>query len=199
MKRNIAISGLSHTGVPEDEGQHLQSVYKPASAFGGPGKYIDDSGAHMNEHHPLATEKSSHTIMKDWGKYYDTKCEYYTEKSPPNLIKTRFLQRLFTNSKFIIILRYPLSVGYATQKWSRTSIESLVEHTLKGYEVLAKDLPHLKAIFIVRYENFVENPQQEMDKIYQFIGVESNPVGNDIRANVNEKKFLCATKIERTQ
>tara|TARA_B110000881_G_C18597651_1_gene532658 strand:- start:3087 stop:3881 length:795 start_codon:yes stop_codon:yes gene_type:complete len=189
MKRHASISGCSHTGVPEDEGQHLQSVYKPASAFGGPGKYIFDSGAYMTEDHPLATEHSANNIMMQWGRYFNKKCEYYVEKSPPNLIKTRFLQGLFPKSKFIIILRHPLAVGYATQKWSRTSIESLVEHTLRGYEILAKDLSYLNSAFIVRYEDFVQNPQIEMDNIYKFLGVDSSPVGNDIRPNVNDKYF----------
>jgi hypothetical protein len=65
----------------------------------------------------------------------------------------------------------------------------LVEHTLRGYEVLAKDLSHLNGAFIVRYEDFVQNPQNEMDKIYEFIGVDSSSAGEDIRANVNDKYF----------
>jgi hypothetical protein len=189
IKGHTSVSGFSRTEVPRDEGQHLQSVYKPANAFGGPGKYIYDQTSYMNEQHPLATEKSATTIMTEWRKYYDDRSEFYVEKSPPNLIKTRFLQKLFPNSKFIIILRHPLAVGYATQKWSRTSIESLVEHTLRGYEILAEDLPYLKKVFVVRYEEFVKNPQQEMDKIYQFIGIDSSPFEHKIRTQVNEKYF----------
>ena len=33
------VSGFSQTGVPEDEGQHLQSVYKSAKSFGGAGTW----------------------------------------------------------------------------------------------------------------------------------------------------------------
>ena len=33
------ISGFSNTGVPEDEGQHLQDVYPPAYVLGGPGRF----------------------------------------------------------------------------------------------------------------------------------------------------------------
>lgn len=40
IREHPAISGFRNTGVPEDEGQHLQSVFKPANSFGGPGKYI---------------------------------------------------------------------------------------------------------------------------------------------------------------
>ena len=33
------VSGFSLIGVPEDEGQHLQSVYKSAKTFGGAGTW----------------------------------------------------------------------------------------------------------------------------------------------------------------
>ena len=32
-------SGFANTGVPADEGQHLQDVYPSARAFGGPGRF----------------------------------------------------------------------------------------------------------------------------------------------------------------
>ena len=32
------VSGFRDTGVWEDEGQHLQTVYRPAAAHGGPGQ-----------------------------------------------------------------------------------------------------------------------------------------------------------------
>lgn len=189
MKRNDAISGLSHTGVLEDEGQHIQSVYQPGNVFGGPGKYIFESEAYMDELHPLATEKSAYKIMQAWEKFYDPKCEYYIEKSPPNLIRTRFLQHLFPNSTFIFILRHPLAVGYATQKWSRTSIESLVEHTLRGFEILAQDLPFLNSAYVLRYEDFIAEPQNEIDQIYKKLKIPSNRVQNVIKADGNEKYF----------
>ena len=43
------ISGLSGTGVPADEGQHLQSVYPAAKVYGGPGRFgfAPESGSHL--------------------------------------------------------------------------------------------------------------------------------------------------------
>ena len=43
------VSGLSNTGVWEDEGQHLQDVYPPAAEFGGLGRFAFADGAHMTE------------------------------------------------------------------------------------------------------------------------------------------------------
>jgi len=166
IREHPLVSGFSQTGAPEDEGQHLQTIYNPAKAHGGPGKYIFDKRSYINEHHQLATEKSAKAILEQWKPYYDTSCSYLIEKSPPNLIRTRFLQKLFCNCKFVVILRHPLAVAYATQKWSKTSIKSLVEHTLRGYEILLEDLPFLNSAYVLRYEDFVVNPQEEIDNIY---------------------------------
>ncbi len=183
------ISGFLNTGVPEDEGQHLQTVFKPARKYGGPGKYIFKHGSHMTEEHNLATDVSAEKIMEQWGKYYDHSCEHYIEKSPPNLIRTRFLQKLFPNSKFIVILRHPLAVSYATQKWSKTSIRSLIKHTLLGYEIFMKDMGYLSNVYVLRYEDFVIRPQEEIDKIYNFLNLNSQKIQHVVKPDVNEKYF----------
>ena len=189
IREHPNVSGFFKTGVPEDEGQHLQSVYKQAIKFGGPGKYIFNKKSYMDENHELATEQSANELMNQWQKHYDESCEYYIEKSPPNLIRTRFFQKLFPKSKFIVILRHPLAVGYATQKWSKTTIKSLLEHSLRGYEIFKNDLPHLNSAYVLRYEDFVLNPQEEMEKIYAFIGIDSQSIQHEIRTNINEKYF----------
>ena len=189
LRAHPLVSGFSKTGVPQDEGQHLQSVFKPALAFGGPGKYIYNQNSYMNEHHSLATEQSAKSIWKQWSEHYNKESVHYIEKSPPNLIRTRFLQKLFPNSKFVCILRHPLAVSYATQKWSKTSIESLIEHTLLGYEILMKDIDYLSNAYVIRYEEFTNRPQREIDKIYDFLGLKSLPIQNNVRSNINEKYF----------
>ena len=39
LTRHPEVTGFSDTGVPEDEGQHLQTLYAPAYAHGGPGRF----------------------------------------------------------------------------------------------------------------------------------------------------------------
>lgn len=47
------ISCFANTGAPEDEGQHLQSVYRPARFHGGPGKFGFSPEAHLTDASPL--------------------------------------------------------------------------------------------------------------------------------------------------
>ena len=49
LKEQDEISGLSKTNELEDEGQHVQTVYKPAYEFGGVGKFGFDIKARLDE------------------------------------------------------------------------------------------------------------------------------------------------------
>lgn len=189
LREHPLISGLSETLAPKDEGQHLQTVIEPAKAYGGPGRYAYNKNAYLNENHPLATEQSAKTMFEEWEIYYDSKCEYYIEKSPPNLIRTRFLQKLFPNSRFVVILRHPLAVGYATQKVSKTSIRSLIRHTLIGYEIFVKDMGYLENVYVLRYEDFAVAPQDEINKVYDFLGLTSIPIRQSVKDDVNDRYF----------
>ena len=187
IRDHPSVSGFTNTGAPEDEGQHLQNVFEPASTYGGPGKFIFDNRSYMNELHSLASNESAIKIFDQWSQYYDISCEYLIEKSPPNLIRLRFLQKLYPSSKFIVILRHPLAVGYATQKWSKTSIKSLVLHSLMGYERFLKDLPFLNSVYVIRYEDFVAEPQSTINDIYNFIGLDPTSITHKISNDINDK------------
>jgi len=194
MKKNPDISGFENTGVSEDEGQHLQSIYLPALSFGGPGRFGFDPNSYMDEKHPLASEENGKKLYEQWIKYWDLSKTYLIEKSPPNLVRTRFLQRLFPNSSFIAVLRHPIAVAYATQKWSRTSISSLIEHTCICYERFLSDLPFLNNVFVLRYEDFVKKPQRVLDEIFNFIGIPCISITSTVHENINEKYFVTWAK-----
>lgn len=189
IRSHPLISGFLHTGVPEDEGQHLQSVYKPAKAFGGPGRYIFDNRSYMNEHHELATALSARSIMQEWAPYFDASCDYYLEKSPPNLVRTRFLQALFPMSTFIVLLRHPIAIAYATRKWSDSPIDLLMEHTLRGFEIFSTDLPHLDSVYVLRYEDLTSNPQDMLAAICAQIGVSEHNFDATTIRSTNENYF----------
>ncbi len=189
IREHSNITGFSGTGVPEDEGQHLQSVFKPALAYGGPGKFVFDGRSYLDESHPLATPENAALIFEEWSKCLDLSCDFVIEKSPPNIIRTRFFQKLYPNSKFIAILRHPLAVSYATKKWAKTSISSLLEHTFLAYDIFFKDMKFLDSIYILRYEDFILDPQKTVDGIFDYLGMETVEVTHNIRQGVNEKYF----------
>jgi hypothetical protein len=190
LREHGQVSGFRDTRVPEDEGQHLQTVYPPAREFGGPGRFGFNRRSFMDESHPLARDTSARRLFEQWSRYWDTDKDYLIEKSPPNLVRTRFLQAVFPNSAFIVLLRHPIAVAYATKKFSRwSSVKSLVEHSLVCYERFITDAPFLDRIHLVKYEDFVRRPQQAIGEICRFIGIQNVSVAAAVRQDLNENYF----------
>ncbi|MGB3403953.1 MAG: sulfotransferase [Microcoleaceae cyanobacterium] len=189
LQEHPQISGFENTGVYEDEGQFLQSVYPVAGVYGGPGKFGFNSASFLNEHSPLVTAENKTKIFQEWSQYWDLEKPYLLEKSPPNLVRTRFLQSLFPEAIFIILLRHPIAVSYATQKWSQTQLHTLIKHWLVCHERFQQDKPYLKRVLVLKYEDFIDNPQLTLDQIYHFIGIESDPLHQTIHKTVNDRYF----------
>jgi hypothetical protein len=175
LREHPGASAFRGTDAPEDEGQHLQSVYLPAKAYGGPGKFGFHAEAHLTEASPLVSQDSLDNLYAAWSQYWDTGKRVLLEKSPPNLIRSRFLQALFPNSYFVMIVRHPIAVSYATQKWSDTSLPSLLEHWLLCHKLFEQDRPHLKHVLVIRYEDFVADPALWLGKVYSFLGLDLWP------------------------
>lgn len=181
------VSGFENTGVPEDEGQLLQSVYPPAWAFGGPGKFGFHPAAHLTETSPLVGAASRERLLSEWKPYWNLEKPVLVEKSPPNLIRTRFLQSLFPECSFIVLMRHPIAVAYATQKWSHTSIRPLVEHWLVCHEIFERDRSELGRLLVLKYEDFVAEPGVFLQRIHAFLGLDDATKAPMVRTDVNEK------------
>jgi hypothetical protein len=190
LREHPAISGFSDTGAIEDEGQHLQNVFPPGNRFGGPGRFAFDPAAAMDESHPLATPESARRLMEVWGPRFDLSRRYLVEKSPPTLIRTRFFQAIFPGSRFLVILRHPVAVAYATRKWSHTTIPSLLEHTLTAYERFLADRPYLHHCRTIHYERFVSTPREQLAEIAAWLELSPPKVDlHHIRSDINRNYF----------
>jgi hypothetical protein len=180
LARHPDVSGLHATGVREDEGQHLQQVYPKAKAYGGSGHFANDEAAHLTEHSPLATRQSADRLLAAWRPFWDLDRPLLVEKSPPNLIMGRFLQALFPGSALVVVVRHPVVVALSTKKWRRlvstnvarySTVSGLVAHWLRAHELLLEDAPRLRRLHVVRYEDLVEHPADELARIQEFLGL----------------------------
>jgi hypothetical protein len=174
-------TGFRDTGVPEDEGQHLQSVYRPARAHGGPGRFGFDPGAHLTEDSPLVTDENRERLAADWRPHWDMSRRVLIEKSPPNLIRGRFLQAMFPGSRLVMMMRHPIAVACATRKWSWSSYSEL--------ETLIADAPHLRDPVILRYEDLVADPDRVLGAAYRASGLDPHPSGITVRTGINDAYF----------
>jgi hypothetical protein len=186
LGRNIArmknCTGLQNTGVLEDEGGFLQDVYPTEGGCGGPGRFGFDSRAHLTEQSPLLTEENIARLRARWHRYWDNRKTIFVEKTPANLLMTRFLQAAFPNSYFVVLKRHPIAVGMAAQKWkvNVTSLANMFEHWLHCHALFEQDRPYLKHVYELTYEGYVENARKYHEEIAAFIGTSlPEPPKND--------------------
>jgi len=192
-------SGFADTGVPADEGQHLQDVYPPARAFGGPGRFGLDPAARMTEKHALVSEESRARLLASWEPHWDIERAVLVEKSPPNLIRARFLQALFPGATFVVIARHPIPVSLATARWRGTrQIGPLIEHWVCCHRLLAEDEPHLDRVQVVRYEELVADPEASVRGVWASLGLDAAPpVDARIEPGSNESYFAQWKALKR--
>ena len=167
------VSGFSGTGVVEDEGQHLQSVYPPARAQGGPGRFALSDRVHLTERSDLVSTASAGLLFEQWQPHWDLSRPVLLEKSPPNLVMSRFLQALFPSARFIMVVRHPVIVALSTKKWARkTPLSQLLDHWFQAHDVLREDAPHVRHLHAVKYEDFVSRPDEALGGIATFLGLD---------------------------
>ena len=174
------VSGLSETGVWEDEGQHLQDVYPAADRFGGPGRFAFAEAAHLSEDSPLVSERNRERLLSAWAPHWDTSRRLLVEKSPPNLIRFRFLQALFPGARFVAVIRHPVPVTYATHRFyrklhrrpQRPTIDRLLEHWVTAHEIFRRDLGSLDRVIVVRYEELTDRPADVLARVGDELGLD---------------------------
>jgi hypothetical protein len=113
------------------------------------------------------------------------------EKTPGNLIMTRFLQAAFPSSYFVVIKRHPVAVSLATQKWTMSALHRLFEHWLHCYALFEEDKPHLTNVYEVRYEDYVQAPDKYHQQIAIFIGSSVPNDGMESLTAAQNDKYLA--------
>jgi hypothetical protein len=164
------VSGLADTGVAEDEGQHLQDVYPPARARGGPGRFALHPAAHLTEESPLLTPAVADRLLAAWRPHWDLTRPVLVEKSPPNLLMSRFLQAAFPEARFVMVVRHPVIVGLSTRKWARLRpLGALLDHWFAAHRTLEADAACLRRLLVVKYEHLVADPERTLAGIAGFL------------------------------
>jgi hypothetical protein len=192
------VSGFSGTGVPADEGQHLQCVYPAAKESGGPGRFGFAPGSHLTEVSPLVSEESASKLFEEWSGHWDLSRPVLLEKSPPNLLKTRFLQALFPGSAFVVIVRHPIPVSIPTATWRGTRrYGRMFEHWLRCHALFEVDRERLERVHVLTYEQLVHDPFGVLSGIFDFLGLEPIPPSERVEGGANEKYFRQWQELKR--
>lgn len=198
LARHIAdmenCTGFTNTPpLKSDEGQNLQNVYPFESEFGGPGKFGFDPRAHLTENSQLLTRNNVAKLRASWHSYWDASKTIFVEKTPGNLLMTRFLQAAFPNSYFIVIRRHPIPVSLGTPKLGQataTSLHRLFAHWLHCHDLFERDKKHLRRVYELTYEKYVAEPDRYHQEIAAFIGTRARENGTVKIRTDRSNKYL---------
>lgn len=173
LRSHPRMSGFEGTGVRQDEGQYLQTVFSTAPRVIGPARFAFSRAAHQTERSSLAVPETGNRLFEEWSTHWDLGCEILLEKSPPNVLRMRLLQAVFPATTFVVVLRHPLMASLATKKWARgRSMHRLLEHWFRCYERAFEDARHLDSVELVKFEELAASPGVVLDRLAGALGVE---------------------------
>lgn len=124
--------------------------------------YFDACAAYLDVLYGRMIEKSGKNMMLD--------------KTPAYALVLPFLVKVYPNAKFIVLTRHPLAIftSYANSFFDGDYDAALAFNNILGRYVpaIASFLREKTVPFHhVRYEDVVQHPEQEMAKIFEFLGL----------------------------
>lgn len=128
-------------------------------------------------------------------RYWDTSKRVLLEKSPPNIVKTRFMQAMFgpAHSVFLVLTRHPVAAAY--HDWRVQGLHDCgrryIEHWLRLHDALRVDVPYLHTVHGATFEQFVASPDIYLNTMCTVIGVSPTdlPLINSSSSNNNDNSI----------
>jgi hypothetical protein len=115
-------------------------------------------------------------LKKDWAAYYDNRnAPVLLEKSPTNAGRMLWLQKHFPNAHFICIIRNGYAVAEGINRKTGYSFSQTAKQWNDSNQIMLGDLPKVENWHKIFYEGLVANPEEELIKICDFIGIDSTP------------------------
>ncbi len=166
LRAHPDVTGFNETNAPRDEGQHLQTVIETDAALGGPGAFAFNERARLTEADVPHYATQLGTLRTEWAARWDHRA-IRVEKSPPNIIRTRFLQEVMPDARFVFIVRHPLAVALATVKWMKSkNVEEPFRHWFAVHHAMLEDARKLRRSVCVRYEDLASDLDGALARIW---------------------------------
>lgn len=108
--------------------------------------------------------------LHDWGfQYISQRGKVLLEKSPPNALRSRWLQAHFTRPRFIVMFRHPCAVAEGIRRREGHDLRDAARHWNDANKMLLDDLSHIESWTEVRYEELCERPMETMRRLLEFL------------------------------
>lgn len=168
-------------GLPK-EGQLLSDAF-PRPRFNGVGRLWSlrpDLFHWTEEHDPSPAARARY----DWLPHFPRGRGLLLEKSPPNTLRSRWLQRYFSPARFLGIVRSPYATCEGIRRRIGCEIADAARHWTASMEFMLSDMEHLERCLWFRYEDLTAEPERYLDQMERFLGLET-PLDRTGIAKVN--------------
>jgi hypothetical protein len=111
-------------------------------------------------------------IQYDWAAHYPQCNGILVEKSPPNTLRSRWLQHNFRPARFLAITRHPYAVCEGIRRREGYAIEDAARHWRMANECMLDDLTHIDHSLFVTYEDVCARPMEFLERLHIFLGLQ---------------------------
>lgn len=159
-----------HVGALGVEGQYCTKALDTPESMGVPRIWTRELDAFRwtEADAPRQALRAAH----DWLATYPSNARVLFEKSPPNTIRSRWLQAHFPNTRFIVTYRHPYAVCEGMRRRGGYPIRDAAQHWTTANRLLCSDLPHLNEVYEYTYEDFCDHSAEILSDVTDFLGLD---------------------------
>lgn len=110
-------------------------------------------------------------IKNSFYKKWDLSKPILGEKSPHHMVRLEFWSEVFKPAKFVGIVRNGFAVAEGIRRRRSHDISECAFHWNRAHEIMIADLSKVD-LYLMKYEDLISCPQEEMNKVFEFLGVE---------------------------
>ena len=121
-------------------------------------------------------------VFYDWYLAYTNRNQYLLEKSTPNVLRMRWLNKHFAPANFIIIVRSPYAVIEGMKRKVGVPIERATAHWCRVHKIIMEDISMLDKHLLITYDELTEKPKEIFDLICNMLNIPNS-------FNIESKEF----------
>lgn len=133
---------------------------------------------------------TDHSISKILEAIYSLHAEFekkpiWGDKTPEYLYHTRLIKKLFPNTRFIHIIRDVRDYCLSTRKAWNKNIYRAAQKWVDGIEFVRQETSTIKKDYYeIKYENLIDEPAYEVEKVCKWLGIKYTPDLIEIKGQI---------------
>jgi hypothetical protein len=118
-----------------------------------------------------------HQMLFDWLRGRDrARGPFLMVKSPPDMMRTRWLQAQVPLCSFVAIVRNGFAVSEGIRRRMGCDLRRCARHWARTHDYLAEDSAHLRRFHLLRYEDLCEQPVPTLEAVARFLEIDAAPL-----------------------